>query len=154
MGARGEHRSGAGVRVVNLRSGLVLDRDGGAVKALLLPYKLGLGGPLGDGGQWWAWVHVQDEVDAILHALTSRVDGPMNAVAPQPVTQGEFAKALGRAVHRPALFPAPSFVLRAALGEVATERLYSRRALPKRLQAIGYAFKYPELGAALRDLAA
>lgn len=143
-----------GVRVVNLRSGLVLGRDGGAVKALLLPFRLGLGGPLGNGKQWWPWVHIQDEVGGIMHALTSRVDGPMNAVAPQPVMQGEFAKALGRAVDRPALFPAPSFVLRAVLGEVATELLYSRRALPKRLQAAGYAFRFPEVGAALRDLAA
>lgn len=143
----------SGVRVVSLRSGLVLGRDCGAIKALLAPFKFGLGGPLGNGRQWWPWVHVADEVGVILRALTTDMEGPVNAVAPKPVMQRDFAATFGRVLGRPALFPAPALALRIALGEVSTELLYSRKVLPKRLQAANHVFKFGNLEAALRDFA-
>jgi uncharacterized protein (TIGR01777 family) len=143
-----------GLRVVLLRTGLVLGRDGGALQALLLPFKLGAGGPLGSGRQWWPWVHIDDVTGTVLHALSSAVEGPVNVTAPEPVRQVDLARALGGALHRPALLPVPAFALRLALGEVATELLYSRRALPERLAASGYRFKQPGLDGALGELLA
>src|SRR5205085_3612117 len=110
----------AGVRVVHARSGLVLSGDGGMLKPLLLPFKLGLGGRLGTGRQWWSWIALADEVGAIIHALTNQsVRGPMNAAAPNPVTQQEFAKTLGRVLRRPTVLPTPKFAVAARLGTEA-----------------------------------
>lgn len=141
-----------GIRVVRLRSGIVLGKTGGAFKALLLPFKLGLGGPLGSGRQWWSWVHIDDETGFILYALTKEIEGACNVTSPSPATQREFAKTLGRVLKRPALLPAPAFALNLVLGEVTSELLHSRRALPKRAEAAGYRFVFPALEPALLGL--
>ena len=143
---------GLGVRVATLRTGLVLGRGGGALGPLLPLFKLGLGGSLGSGRQWWSWVHQGDFAQFVLQALDSDWDGPVNLVAPQPVRQGDLARALGRVLSRPALLPAPALALRVILGEVATELLFSRRVIPAQAQAWGYRFRFPELEPALRDL--
>lgn len=144
----------AGIRIVCLRIGMVLDPSGGALGKMLLPFRLGLGGPLGNGRQWVSWITRQDLVAAIRFALTQDgLRGPVLAVAPQPVRNREFTQALGRALHRPAVLPAPAFALRLLLGEMADALLLSsQRALPRRLQAMGFRFAQPELGPALRDL--
>jgi uncharacterized protein (TIGR01777 family) len=142
-----------GVRRVVLRTGVVLDRRGGALPKLLPPFRLGIGGPLGSGRQWFPWIHMADEVGAILFLLaTASAHGPFNLCAPRPVTQSDFARSLGRCLHRPAVLPVPAPLLRLALGEMAGALLRSQRALPRRLQAAGYAFRFPELAAALGDL--
>lgn len=142
-----------GVRVVTLRTGLVLGRPGPTLGAMLPLFRLGLGGPMGPGKQWWPWVHEDDLVGMMETALeASAWEGPVNAVAPEPARQRDFAKALGRVLKRPAMMPVPSFALRLVAGEVATELLYSRRALPVRAQALGYQFKHPDIEASLRDL--
>ncbi len=140
-----------GVRVVSLRTGLVLGRGGGALKQMLLPFKLGLGGPLGSGKQWMPWVHLDDVVGIILHAIEQpRVRGPVNATAPTPVRNLEFSKTLARVLHRPAFLPVPAFGLKVLLGEFADVLLASQRVLPKRTQELGYSFRYPALEAALQ----
>ncbi len=140
-----------GVRVVSLRTGLVLGRGGGALKQMLLPFKLGLGGPLGSGKQWMPWVHLDDVVGIILHAIEQpRVRGPVNATAPTPVRNLEFSKTLARVLHRPAFLPVPAFGLKVLLGEFADVLLASQRVLPKRTQELGYSFRYPDLEAALQ----
>ena len=144
-----------GIRVVLVRTGLVLASDGGLLKRLLLPFKLGLGGPLGDGRQWMPWIHLEDEIgliDFLLHQ--QQAAGPYNACAPEPVRNADFARALGRALHRPAILPAPAFVLRATLGELAGLLLGGQRALPARLGEAGYQFRFTDLDAALEDLLA
>lgn len=140
-------------RAVLLRTGVVLGRGGGALAKMLPPFKLGLGGPLGDGRQPFPWIHLDDEVGAILFALdTPSVSGPLNLVAPDLKTNAQFAAALGRALHRPAVLPAPAFVLRLVLGEMAELLLGGQRALPRALQAAGYRFRRPALDEALGDL--
>lgn len=143
-----------GVRVVNVRLGLVLGRDGGALSKMLTPFRLGLGSPLGSGCQWMSWVHLDDVIGVLLLAAErTDLQGPLNATAPYPVTNREFTKALGRAVHRPTLLPAvPATVLRWSLGELAGVILASQRVLPRHAQAAGYSFAYPNLEEALRDL--
>jgi uncharacterized protein len=142
-----------GVRRVVLRTGVVLDRDGGALPKLLPPFRWGLGGPLGSGRQWFPWIHIADEVGAILFLLAdAAARGPFNLCAPRPVTSRDFARALGRQLHRPALLPVPAPALRLALGEMADALLRSQRALPRRLLAAGYGFRFPELPGALSDL--
>jgi uncharacterized protein (TIGR01777 family) len=139
----------ARTRLVTLRSGLVLG-DGGALKRMRLPFKLGVGGRLGSGRQWMSWIHLQDWV-----GLTQRVIeddaavGPFNLTAPAPVTNAEFTKALGRALHRPTVFAVPAFALRLALGELADVLLTGQRALPAKADAIGYRFRYPRIDEAL-----
>jgi uncharacterized protein (TIGR01777 family) len=142
-----------GVRVALVRIGIVLDREGGALKPMLTPFKLGAGGPVGSGRQWMAWIHHTDVVGIILLAL-DRADarGPLNAAAPNPVTNKEFGKALGRALHRPAFMPMPGFVIRAALGEVAGVVLTGQRVLPKEALSLGYRFQFPTLDGALADI--
>jgi len=147
----------AGVRVVRLRTGLVLAADGGMLKPLLTPFKLGLGGRIGTGKQWWSWVSIDDEVGAIVHALTNdSVQGALNATAPNPVRQQGFAKALAKALHRPAFLPTPKFAISARLGpEAAQEMTFAgQRVLPAKLQATGYQFTDTDLGAALQRLLA
>lgn len=151
--AQAARAQAADIRVVQLRFGIVLGPAGGALGALLPLARLGLGGPLGSGRQWWSWIHRDDAVGLILHALTHPLAGAINAAAPLPVRQREFAKTLGRALRRPAFLPAPAFALKAALGEFSSELLFSKRVLPERAQASGYVFKFPGLEAALREIA-
>lgn len=140
-----------GVRVVMLRTGIVLGPGGGALQPMLLPFKLGLGGPLGNGKQWMSWVHVDDVVGVILHAMQqANVRGPVNVTAPTPVRNEEFTKMLAQVLRRPAFLPAPAFGLRILLGEFADVLLASQRALPKRIQETGYKFHHPALEEALR----
>ena len=141
-----------GIRVVNLRLGVVLSAKGGALATMLTPFRLGLGGVVGDGTQWMSWVALDDVIGAILLAIeTGGLRGPVNAVAPTPVTNTEFTRTLGRVLGRPTLVPLPAFAARLALGEMADELLLaSHRVLPARLEASGYAFRYPSLEGALR----
>ena len=141
-----------GVRVVRLRVGFLLGRDSPFLKPQLPLFKLGLGGPMGSGQQWWPWVHLDDVVGLYRRALEDdRMSGPVNATAPAPVRQRDFAKAMGRVLGRPALLPAPKLAIKLVLGEFAVEVLDSRRVLPRAAEAAGYAFAYTELDAALRD---
>ena len=139
-----------GVRVVMLRNGIVLGRGGGALKQMLVPFKLGLGGPVGNGKQWMPWVHIDDVVGIILHAIQQgTLRGPVNATAPTPVRNREFTQTLARLLRRPALLPAPAFGLKILLGEFADVLLASQRVLPRRIQGAGYTFRHPTLEAAL-----
>ena len=147
----------AGIRVVNLRIGIVLSRNGGALKQMLLPFRFGLGGRIGNGRQWWSWIHIDDFVAAVLHILQAPpghpLSGPINMTAPDPVTNAEFTKTLARGLHRPAMFPLPETVVRLAFGELADQGLLaSARVMPKKLLASGFQFKFPEIDAALADL--
>jgi uncharacterized protein (TIGR01777 family) len=145
----------AGVRCVLMRTGLVMDRKGGVLGTLVLPFWLNLGGPIGDGKQWMSWIHHEDITGLILLALDRQeVAGPINGTAPNPVTNRDFSTAFGKAMHRLAIFPTPAFMLRAMLGEVAQVALTGQRVLPKRAQALGYAFKYPQIDAALAEIVA
>ena len=141
----------AGVRVVHLRIGVVLSKEGGALEKMRLPFSLGLGGPIGSGKQWFPWVHIDDVVGAIRWALRSpTARGPYNLAAPGIVRQADFARALGKALHRPAVLPLPGFALKVAFGQLADEALLgSSRAAPARLLAEGFTFQHPELGPAL-----
>lgn len=144
-----------GIRVVRLRIGLVLGPGGGALQAMLPLFKLGLGGPMGSGNQFWSWVHRDDVAGAIAFALEREdLRGPINMTAPQPVRQREFARALGRVLRRPAILPAPAFALKIALGEFASELLSSKKVLPQRLQQVGYRFRFAELESALQEILA
>jgi uncharacterized protein len=140
-------------RVVIFRTGLVLTKDGGLLKQLLLPFKLGVGGPIAGGDQFMSWIHIDDEVGLILWALDDkRVWGVINATAPNPVTNREFSKALGRALHRPAVMPVPKFAVAALRGgELADAVAGGARVLPRRAQDLGYEFRHPELDEALRS---
>lgn len=143
-----------GLRVVNTRIGVVLSVKGGALAKMLTPFKLGLGGIVGSGRQYWSWVALDDVVGAINHSLLhAEIAGPVNAVSPNPVTNYEFTKTLGGVLHRPTVMPLPAFAARLALGEMADELLLgSNRILPKRLQETGYQFRCPTLDVALRHL--
>jgi uncharacterized protein (TIGR01777 family) len=142
----------AGIRVVCARSGIVLSARGGAMKRQLPLFKFGVGGRLGSGKQWTSWITLEDEVGAIVHALTTdSLQGPVNLTAPNPVTNIEFTKALGRAVRRPAVLPVPSAALKVVLGgELASDLLGSLRVLPAKLTESGYHFAHPEIDDALR----
>ncbi len=144
----------AGIRTVNLRIGVVLSSHGGALGKMLRPFKLGLGGRIGSGRQWWSWIHIDDIVGAIHHVLgTESVSGPVNFVAPNPVTNREFTRELARVLHRPALAPLPAFMARIVLGEMATELMCSsQRVVPRKLQESGYSFRFDDLRKALEDL--
>ena len=146
----------SGVRVTVLRSGLVLDPAGGLLKQLLLPFKLGVGGPLAGGRQYMPWIHRADEVGVILWALEEeRTAGPLNSTSPNPVTNKEFSKTLGRVLHRPSIAPVPRLALVAARGEELTEQIMaSLRVVPSRALELGYQFRFTELEPALRDLLA
>lgn len=142
-----------GLRVVLLRTGLVLARDGGFLKRLLPPFRLGLGGPIGHGRQWMPWIHLDDEIgliDFLLQRETSH--GPYNACAPQPVRSREFAHSLGHALHRPAVLSVPASVLRLGLGELSELLLGGQKAVPQRALAEGYRFRFTDLDSALADL--
>ncbi len=149
-----EPASGAGIRVVYLRFGMILSPAGGALKKMLLPFKLGAGGRIGSGAQFMSWVAIDDAVCAIHHAIvTESLLGAVNAVAPRPVTNAEYTRTLARVLSRPAIAPMPAFAARLAFGEMADALLLaSQRVMPTRLQASGYKFRYPELEGALRHL--
>ncbi|MBA1201960.1 TIGR01777 family protein [Pseudomonas capeferrum] len=142
-----------GMRVVLVRTGLVLAGDGGFLSRLRVPFKLGLGGPLGSGRQWMPWVHLEDQI-ALIDFLLKHKDtsGPYNACAPEPVRNREFAKQLGKALHRPAFLPMPAFLLKAGLGELSTLLLGGQRARPVRLLDAGFTFRYNDLQSALDNL--
>jgi uncharacterized protein (TIGR01777 family) len=145
----------AGVRTVNVRFGLVLSPKGGALERMLTPFKLGVGGPIGSGQQWWSWVHVDDIVGAVHHAIqTNSLAGSINMVGLNPVRNAEFTAVLASVLRRPAFFRVPAFALRLAFGRMAATELFlsSERVMPAKLQASGYAFRFPELRAALEDL--
>lgn len=145
----------AGIRTVNIRIGLVLSTKGGALQKMLTPFKLGLGGRMGSGQQWWSWIHVDDIVGAIHHALgTEALSGAVNLVAPNPVRNFEFTKILASVLGRPAFFPVPEFALRLALGRMAAAEvlLASQRVEPAKLKGSGYRFRFEDLRAALESL--
>ena len=144
-----------GVRLVLLRTGFVLGEEGGGLSKMLIPFRFGLGGPLGSGRQWVPWIHRDDLVALLLAALDdARFEGPVNATAPAPVPMKELAAALGRVLRRPAFAPAPAFAIRAAMGEMAALVLDGQRALPGKALALGFSFRFPDLEPALRDLLA
>jgi uncharacterized protein (TIGR01777 family) len=144
----------AGIRVVNLRIGLVLSPRGGALAKMLPAFRLGLGGRLGDGRAWWSWITMDDLLEVIQHALANEsMYGPVNAVSPNPVTNAEFTNTLGRVLHRPTLIPAPRFALEIIFGEMGREALLpSFRVKPATLIEAGFRFRFPELEAGLRHL--
>jgi len=160
----------AGVRVVNLRFGIVLSPRGGALKQMLVPFRLGLGGKLGTGRQWWSWIHIHDALAAVLHLIGSTdpaesprpgesltrsidLDGPVNVVSPNPATNSDFTRALASVLGRPGFLTLPEFAAKLAFGEFAKEGpLVSARVVPKKLVETGFRFRYPELEAALGEL--
>jgi uncharacterized protein (TIGR01777 family) len=145
----------AGVRCAKIRVGVVLDREGGALAKLLTPFRMGAGGPVGSGQQWMSWIHHADLIGLFLLAL-DRADaaGPFNGTAPNPVTNRDFGKTLGRVLHRPAFVRTPGLALRVLLGEAASLVVTGQRVLPKRALELGYSFQYPTLEAALTEILA
>ncbi|MGA8761875.1 MAG: TIGR01777 family oxidoreductase [Candidatus Sulfotelmatobacter sp.] len=149
----------AAIRTVQIRTGMVLSPSGGALSKMLTPFKMGVGGKIGNGGQWMSWIDVQDMVGAIHHILKTDLpqddplQGPVNLVAPNPVTNAEFTKTLAKVLSRPAIFPMPAFAARLAFGQMADELLLaSQRVEPTKLVASGYSFRYPELQASLEEI--
>jgi uncharacterized protein (TIGR01777 family) len=141
-----------GMRVAIVRTGVVLGRDGGALAKLLPLFRLGLGGPVASGNQWTSWIHLDDHIGIYCLAIDGYA-GTLNATAPEPVTNRDFTRALAAAVHRPALFPVPAFALKLVFGEGASILTEGQRVLPEATLAAGYAFRYPEIGAACASLA-
>ena len=142
-----------GIRVVTVRIGIVLGSQGGALKQMLVPFRLGAGGPLGSGRQWMSWITLQDLARLFVFAAENEsVHGALNGAVPEPVTNAEFTKALSRAVHRPAIVPAPRFALRLALGPVADYMLASQRVIPEAAQQAGFQFKHSQIEEALRSV--
>jgi uncharacterized protein (TIGR01777 family) len=150
--AASEPAARAGARVASVRTGMVLAREGGALAAMLLPFRLGLGGPIGNGRQWWPWISLEDTAAVFARLVEDEsIAGAVNAVAPESAASADFARALGRALHRPALLPAPAFALRLLLGEMADGLLLaSTRAVPAALMRAGFTFRQPRLDDALR----
>lgn len=142
-----------GCRVAILRFGVVLGKNGGALAKMLPAFKLGAGGPLGGGRQWFPWIHMADLIAATVFVLQApSLDGPVNFTAPTPVRQRDFARALGRVLCRPAVLPAPAVILRLVLGEMGTAVLSSQKAVPQKLTAAGFEFQYPDIDTALASL--
>ncbi len=143
-----------GIRVVNLRFGVVLGNRGALAK-MLPPFRLGVGGRLGSGAQWMSWIHIDDATRLIRFALEDdQVRGPLNVTAPNPVTNAQFTRELAKVLHRPAIFPVPGFVLRLLFGEMADTVLASQRVLPAAAKSAGFDFRYPEIAPALANLLA
>jgi uncharacterized protein len=149
--AEADAASALGVRVARLRTGVVLDRSGGALRTMLPPFRAGLGGPVAGGAQYLPWIHADDVVAMYLAALDGDWRGPYNASAPEPVTNRAFSKALGRALRRPAVLPVPALALRLRYGEMSTVVTAGQRAVPRRALQAGHAFRHPGLDAALAD---
>lgn len=151
--ASAEPAVAAGIRVAYLRTGIVLSPHGGALEKMLTPFRLGLGGPMGGGRQWMSWITLDDHVRAMTHLLTSSVAGPVNLVAPVPVTNAQFAELLGEVLHRPAVLPLPRFALEMLFGEMADGTILAgQRVRPRVLQESGFQFRHAELREALRSL--
>ncbi len=152
--AAAEAASQAGIRTVETRLGVVLSPKGGALAKMLTPFRLGAGGRVGSGRQVWSWIAIEDVIGAVLHILsTSVLRGPVNVVAPHPVSNAEFTRTLARVLHRPALFPMPAIAVRTVFGEMGSALLLSsQRAIPAKLEATGYRFKFPDLKRALEHL--
>ncbi|MES1256230.1 MAG: TIGR01777 family oxidoreductase [Acidobacteriota bacterium] len=149
-----QRAEGPHTRVVCVRTGLVLERDGGALPPMLLPFKMGVGGPVGSGRQYWPWIHRVDWVALVRWVIrTGAVTGPVNATAPTPSTNADFAGALGRALHRPALLPTPAFALRLLLGDMADALVLSgQRAIPAKAERLGFTFTHPHLEEAFASI--
>jgi uncharacterized protein (TIGR01777 family) len=141
-----------GIRVVRVRTGLVLAADGGALQRMLPPFRMGVGGRLGSGRQWMSWIHLEDLTGLFQFAVESQVRGPLNAVAPHAVTNSDFTRELARALRRPAVFPVPEFALRLLFGEMADVLLASQRVAPAAAEAAGFRFRFPQLAPALEGL--
>jgi uncharacterized protein (TIGR01777 family) len=141
-----------GIRVARIRTGIVLGKGGGALEKMLPPFKAFVGGKIGSGKQWMSWIHIDDLVGIICHALTNPMSGVFNGTAPNPVTNSDFTAKLAGALGRPALFPVPALALKAMFGEMAGMLLGSQRVLPRATEAAGYKFQYPELAPALGDI--
>ena len=140
-------------RVVLLRTGIVLAREGGALPQMAIPFRIFAGGRIGSGRQQVSWIHIEDWVDMVRWALdTSRVSGPLNITAPGPVSNADLGRALGRALGRPAIVPAPAFAVRLALGEMADVVLNGQRVLPAKAESLGFTFRYPRIEQALREI--
>jgi uncharacterized protein (TIGR01777 family) len=140
-------------RVIKLRTGIVFGMDGGALPKMILPYKLGIGGRVGNGKQWLSWIHIEDMIRLIRYCIeNSEVKGPVNATAPHPVTNDEFGRTVGRVLHRPHLLPVPSFVFKVMFGELSDLLLKGQKVLPAKIMGHGFTYKYPNLESALRDL--
>lgn len=148
--AAAEPAVAAGIRVAHLRTGLVVAREGGAWGRMFPIFKLGLGGKLGSGRQYWSWISLADHVRAQLFLLTHDVSGPVNLTGPEPATNAEVTKAMGRVLHRPTLFPAPRFGLRLVLGEFGDQPLLSQRIVPNVLQKAGFTFEHTDVESAIR----
>jgi len=145
--------SDLGVRVVLVRTGVVLSAEGGALQKMLPPFKLGVGGRLGDGKQWFPWIHIADIAGIYRHSIhTSSLSGAINGTGPEPVTNAQFTRELGRVLHRPVFLPVPEMALRALMGEMADVLFDSQRVLPKTALGSGYKFLYPSLDRALEDV--
>ena len=140
------------VRTVKIRTGLVLDPTGGALGKMLPLFRLGFGGKIGSGKQWWSWITLHDQIRAIVFALENPISGPVNVTSPNPVTNQEFTSALARALHRPALFPAPAIALKIALGGFSSEVLGSKKVIHHVLQEAGFTWDYPHITEALNQL--
>ncbi|MGI8595767.1 MAG: DUF1731 domain-containing protein, partial [Thermoleophilaceae bacterium] len=141
-----------GVRVVTIRTGVVLSENGGALEKMLPPFKMGMGGPIAGGRQYVPWVHAEDVVGAILFCLdTEAASGPVNVTAPEPVTNRELSKTLGRVLGRPAVAPVPALALKALYGDMSEIITTGHRAIPRRLLDLGYSWRQPELEGALRE---
>lgn len=141
-----------GVRVVRVRTGVVLDPRGGALQRMLPPFRMGVGGKLGGGKQWMSWIHLEDLAAMFQFTLDHPMRGAFNGVAPYPVSNSEFTSALGQALHRPAIFPVPAFALKVLFGEMAEILLASQRVAPVAAEAAGFRFRFPQLAPALADL--
>jgi len=141
-----------GVRVAKLRIGFVLGKDGGALAQMAPIFRAGVGGPLGSGRQWMPWIHADDVAELFAHAVEAPVSGVWNATAPHPVTNAEFTRELGKALHRPAVFPVPPFALKLAFGELGQHMLDSARVMPEAATKAGFAFGYPTIDRALAGL--
>ena len=141
-----------GVRTVKIRTGLVLDPTGGALGKMLPLFRLGLGGKLGSGKQWWSWITLHDQIRAIAFLLENKISGPVNLTSPNPVTNSEFTAGLARAMHRPALFPVPAIALKIVLGGFSSEVLGSKKVMPQVLTEAGFTFDYPHISSALDKL--
>jgi uncharacterized protein (TIGR01777 family) len=150
--AEAERAARLGLRVVHLRIGFVLGKDGGALSQMLPIFRLGLGGRLGSGKQWMPWIHVDDVAELFLHAATSEISGIWNATAPTPVTNAAFTGALAKAIHRPAIFPVPPVALKLMFGELGQHMLDSARVVPEAAVKANFRFRYPEINEALCNL--
>ncbi len=151
--ATADRAASLGMRVAKVRTGLVLGTDGGALAKLLPIFKAGGGGVVASGKQWYSWIHIDDQVGIYLHALDG-TDGVLNATAPEPVTNADFTKALGEALHRPTMLPVPEFAIKLLLGEAASIATQGQRVVPERTLATGYRFAYPTIATAAAAIAA